>query len=122
MWWLLVLDAVLLLATAFLMAARSPSHVRAWQHAVHLAVALALAVLMICLLGRVSAHYGLSLLGIGDVGGGLSGDLFLKPKVWSAVGLAALWGLVTGFLGALLAKPVHRRGAVEIPAQPGHRT
>ncbi len=60
MWWLLVLDAVLLLATAFLMAARSPSHVRAWQHAVHLAVALALAVLMICLLGRVSAHYGLS--------------------------------------------------------------
>ncbi|MER7930327.1 MULTISPECIES: streptophobe family protein [unclassified Streptomyces] len=121
-WWLLVLDAVLLLATAFLMAARSPSRVRAWQHAVHLAVALALAVLMICLVGRVSAHYGLSLLGIGDVGGGLSGDLFLKPEVWSAMGLAALWGLVSGFLGALLAKPVHRRGAVEIPAQPGRRT
>lgn len=121
-WWLLVLDAVLLLATGFLMAARSPSRVRAWQHAVRFAVALALAVLMICLVGRVSAHYGLSLLGIGDVGGGLSGDLFLKPEVWSAVGLAALWGLVTGFLGALLAKPVHRRGVVEIPAQPGHRT
>ncbi len=121
-WWLLVLDAVLLLATAFLMAARSPSRVRAWQHAVHFAIALALAVLMICLVGRVSAHYGLSLLGIGDVGGGLSGDLFLKPEVWSAVGLAALWGLATGFLGALLAKPVHRRGVVEIPAQPGHRT
>ncbi|MFE2883815.1 streptophobe family protein [Streptomyces sp. NPDC059272] len=121
-WWLLVLDAVLLLATAFLMAARSPSRVRAWQHAVHFAIALALSVLMICLVGRVSAHYGLSLLGIGDVGGGLSGDLFLKPEVWSAVGLAALWGLVTGFLGALLAKPVHRRGVVEIPAQPGHRT
>lgn len=121
-WWLLVLDAVLLMATAFLMAARSPSRVRAWQHAVHFAIALALAVLMICLVGRVSAHYGLSLLGIGDVGGGLSGDLFLKPEVWSAVGLAALWGLVTGFLGALLAKPVHRRGVVEIPAQPGHRT
>lgn len=121
-WWLLVLDAVLLLATGFLMAARSPSRVRAWQHAVRFAIALALAVLMICLVGRVSAHYGLSLLGIGDVGGGLSGDLFLKPEVWSAVGLAALWGLVTGFLGALLAKPVHRRGVVEIPAQPGHRT
>jgi hypothetical protein len=121
-WWLLVLDAVLLLATGFLMAARSPSHVRAWQHAVRFAIALALAVLMICLVGRVSAHYGLSLLGIGDVGGGLSGDLFLKPEAWSAVGLAALWGLVTGFLGALLAKPVHRRGVVEIPAQPGHRT
>ncbi len=117
-WWLLVMDAVLLLAAAFLMAARSPAHVRAWQHAVHLAVAFALAVLMICLVGRVSAHYGLSLLGIGDVGGGLSGDLFLKPELWSAVGLAALWGLVAGFLGALLARPVHRRGEIEIPAQP----
>ncbi|MFI5879490.1 streptophobe family protein [Streptomyces sp. NPDC051554] len=117
-WWLLVVNAVLLLATAFLMAARSPAHVRAWQHALHLAIAFALAVLMICLIGRVSAHYGLSLLGIGDVGGGLSGDLLLNPEVWSAVGLAALWGLVAGFLGALLARPVHRRGAVEIPAQP----
>ncbi|WP_405995510.1 streptophobe family protein [Streptomyces sp. NBC_00986] len=117
-WWLLAVNAALLLATAFLMAARSPAHVRAWQHALHLAIAFALAVLMICLIGRISAHYGLSLLGIGDVGGGLSGDLFLKPELWSAVGLAALWGLVAGFLGALLAKPVHRRGEVEIPAQP----
>ncbi|WP_405855256.1 streptophobe family protein [Streptomyces sp. NBC_01515] len=117
-WWLLAVNAVLLLSAAFLMAARSPAHVRAWQHAVHLAIAFALAVLMICLVGRTSAHYGLSLLGIGDVGGGLSGDLFLKPEVWSAMGLAALWGLIAGFLGALLARPVHRRGEVEIPAQP----
>ncbi|WP_405945901.1 streptophobe family protein [Streptomyces prunicolor] len=116
-WWLLAANAVFLLSAAFLMAARSPAHVRAWQHAVHLAIAFALAVLMICLVGRVSAHYGLSLLGIGDVGGGLSGDLFLKPELWSAVGLAALWGLIAGFLGALLARPVHRRGEVEIPAQ-----
>jgi len=116
-WWLLAVNAVLLLSAAFLMAARSPAHVRAWQHAVHLAIAFALAVLMICLVGRISAHYGLSLLGIGDVGGGLSGDLFLKPELWSAVGLAALWGLIAGFLGALLARPVHRRGEVEIPAQ-----
>lgn len=120
-WWLLVMDAVLLLAAAFLMAVRSPAHVRAWQHAVHLAVAFALAVLMICLVGRISAHYGLSLLGIGDVGGGLSGDLFLKPELWSAVGLAALWGLVAGFLGAILARPVHRQGEVEIPQQPQHQ-
>jgi len=117
-WWLVVVEAVLLLAAAFLMAVRSPAHVRAWQHAVHLAIAFALAVLMICLVGRVSAHYGLSLLGIGDVGGGLSGDLFLKPRLWSAVGLAALWGLAAGFLGALLARPVHRRGEAEIPEQP----
>ncbi|WP_416958300.1 streptophobe family protein [Streptomyces sp. Agncl-13] len=116
-WWLLAVNAILLLTAAFLMAARSPAHVRAWQHAVHLAIAFALAVLMICLVGRISAHYGLSLLGIGDVGGGLSGDLFLKPELWSAVGLAALWGLIAGFLGALLARPVHRRGEVEIPAQ-----
>ena len=116
-WWLLVVNAVLLLSAAFLMAARSPAHTRAWQHAVHLAVAFALAVLMICLVGRVSAHYGLSLLGIGDVGGGLSGDLFLKPELWSAVGLAALWGLIAGFLGALMAKPVRRHGEIEIPEQ-----
>ena len=45
------------------------------------------------LVGRTDAHYGLSLLGVGDLGGGLSGDLFLKPKVWTALGFAVLWGL-----------------------------
>ncbi|WP_031162609.1 streptophobe family protein [Streptomyces durhamensis] len=114
-WWLVVLDAILLLAVAFRMAVRSPARIRLWQHAVHLAVALALAVLMICLTGRVSAHYGLSLLGIGDVGGGLSGELFLRPQLWQAVGLGAVWGLVAGFVGALLALPVRRRGEVERP-------
>lgn len=111
-WWLVVVDAVLLLAAAFVMAARSPARVRAWQHAVHLAVALALTVLMICLLGRITAHYGLSVLGIGDLGGDLGGDLFLRPQLWSALGLALLWGLVMGFLGALLAHGVRRRGRV----------
>ncbi|MFJ9152261.1 streptophobe family protein [Streptomyces sp. NPDC102270] len=107
-WWLVVVEAVLLLSVAFLMAARSPARVRAWQHAVHLAVALALTVLIICLMGRISAHYGLSVLGIGDLGGGLSGQLFLTPELWPAVGLGALWGLVTGFLGALPARWVRR--------------
>jgi hypothetical protein len=111
-WWLVVVDALLLLGAAFLMAARSPARIRAWQHAVRTALALALTVLMICLVGRISAHYGLSLIGIGDAGGGLAGELFLKPKFWSALGLAVLWGLVTGFLGALLAKRVHRKGEV----------
>lgn len=110
-WWLVVVDAVLLLAAAFVMAARSPARIRAWQHALHMAVALVLTVVMICLVGRISAHYGLSVLGIGDLGGGLSGDLSLQPRVWTAVGFAVLWGLVTGFLGALLARPVRRRGA-----------
>ncbi|MGW2384837.1 streptophobe family protein [Streptomyces sp. NPDC001658] len=109
-WWLVVVDALLLLAAAFVMAARSPARMRAWQHAVHMAVALALTVLMVCLVGRISARYGLSVLGIGDLGG-LGGKLFLKPELWTAVGLAVPWGLVTGFLGALLARPVRRRGA-----------
>ncbi|MET8450328.1 streptophobe family protein [Streptomyces sp. NPDC005209] len=116
-WWLLVAAAVLVPSAAFLMAARSPARVPVWRHALHLAVALVPAVLMICLVGRVSAHYGLSLLGISDLGGGLSGELFLRPEWWSALGLAALWGLVAGLLGGLLARPVHRRG--EVGARPG---
>ncbi len=109
-WWLLVADAVLLPAAAFLMAARSPARVRAWRHAVHMAVAVALTVLMILLTGRISVHYGLSVLGIGDLGGNLSGGLFLRPRLWGALGLALPWGLVTGFLGAVAAGRVLRRG------------
>ncbi|OQR61233.1 hypothetical protein B6E66_25955 [Streptomyces maremycinicus] len=109
-WWLLALDAVLLLVAAFVMATHSPAGTRAWRHAVHMAVALVLTVLMICLVGRISAHYGLSVLGIGDLGGGLSGELYLRPEVWSALWPAALWGLVTGFLGGLPAGAARRRG------------
>ncbi|MBG0857508.1 hypothetical protein I2W78_38100 [Streptomyces spinoverrucosus] len=108
-WWLVVAAAVLVLGAAFVMAARSPAQVRLWQHAVRMAVALTLTVLMICLLGRVSASYGLSVLGIGDLGGDLAGELLLRPRIWGALGLAVLWGLVTGFLGGLLAKGVRRR-------------
>ncbi|MEH0541961.1 streptophobe family protein [Streptomyces sp. B21-105] len=111
-WWLVVVDAVLLLASGFLMAAHSPPRIPAWRHALHMAVALVLTVLMLCLVGRISARYGLSVLGIGDLGGNLSGELFLRPRLWSALGLAALWGLVTGFLGGLLAGLVRRR---EVP-------
>ncbi|CCK32631.1 hypothetical protein BN159_8253 [Streptomyces davaonensis JCM 4913] len=108
-WWLVAVDAVLVLAAAFVMAARSPRRMRAWQHAVHLGVALVLTVLMICLVGRISAHYGLSVLGIGDLGGDLGGELLLEPQVWGALGFAVLWGLVGGFLGGLLAQGVRRR-------------
>ncbi|MFD2691193.1 streptophobe family protein [Streptomyces phyllanthi] len=111
-WWLVAVDAVLLLGAAFVMAARSPARVRLWQHAVHMAAALVLTVLMICLVGRVSARLGLSVLGIGDLGGGLSGELYLRPRLWTALGFAALWGLVAGFLGGMLAKGVRRRGEV----------
>lgn len=111
-WWLVAVDSALLLAVAFVMAMRSPARMRAWQHAVHMAVALGLTVLMICLVGRISAHYGLSVLGIGDLGGDLGGELFLKAEVWTAFGLALLWGLIAGFLGGLLARPVRHRGEV----------
>ncbi|MFD4260046.1 streptophobe family protein [Streptomyces sp. NPDC058534] len=109
MWWLLVAAAVLVVAAGFVMALRSPARMPVWLHAMHLAVALALTVLMIGLVGRVFAHYGLSVLGIGDLGGGLSGRLFLRPRLWGAVGLALLWGLVAGTLGALLARWAGRR-------------
>ncbi|KAA0929677.1 streptophobe family protein [Streptomyces apricus] len=109
-WWLVAVNTVLLLAVAFLAASRSPARTRAWQHALHLAVALALTVLAVCLLGRIDAHYGLSLFGVGDLGGGLSGDLLLRPRMWGAAGLALLWGLVTGFLGALLATRTRHHG------------
>ncbi|MBM7090118.1 streptophobe family protein [Streptomyces sp. NPDC012461] len=117
-WWLLVVDAVLLLTTAFVMAALSPARIRAWQHAVHMAVALALTVLMICLMARISARLGLSVLGIGDLGDGLSGQVLLRPRLWSALGLALLWGLVTGFAGALLARRVRRRGETDTGPAP----
>ncbi|MFE0927782.1 streptophobe family protein [Streptomyces mutabilis] len=110
MWWLVVVAAVLLLAAGVVLASRSPTRVPAWLHAVHMAVALALTVLVIGLVGRISAHYGLSVLGIGDLGGGLSGRLFLRPRPWSAAGLALLWGFVAGFLGASLARWAGRRG------------
>ncbi|MER5306106.1 streptophobe family protein [Streptomyces lasiicapitis] len=112
-WWLLVVAAVMVLGAAFLMAARSPARMRAWQHAVHMAVAMALTVLAVCLLARVSAHAGLSLLGIGDLGGGLSGVVDLRPHLGTALVLAVAWGLVAGFIGGLLARRVHRHGEVE---------
>ncbi|GHB01783.1 streptophobe family protein [Streptomyces chryseus] len=114
-WWLLVAAVLLVPAAAFLMAVRSPARMRHWQHAVHMAVALTLTVLMICLVARVSARLGLSLLGLGDLfdaGGGLGGEVSLRPRLWTALGFAVLWGLVAGFLGGLLASRVRRRGEV----------
>ncbi|MFJ3515976.1 streptophobe family protein [Streptomyces sp. NPDC090131] len=114
-WWLVAVAAVLLLGTGVLAAVRSPAHVRPWQHALHLGVAMALATLTVCLLGRIQAQFGLSLLGIGDVDG-LGGQVELVPVLWRNVGLGLLWGAVAGFLGALLARPLHRRGRVDEPA------
>ncbi|MGV9314302.1 streptophobe family protein [Streptomyces sp. NPDC003691] len=103
-WWLLVAAAVGVSAAAVLAARRSSPGTRPWQHAVRTAAVLAVAILTVCLLCRVQAHYGLSLLGLGDVGGALSGRVELLPRWWTALLAAVLWGLVTGFLAGL----VHR--------------
>ncbi len=111
MWWLLVAAVVLVLAAGYLQAVRSPARTPLWLGTVRTGVALALTVLVAGLVGRVSAHFGLSVLGLGDLGGGLFGQVYLRPRLWGAVGLALLWGLVAGFLGALLARWTGRRRA-----------
>lgn len=108
-WWLVAVDAVLVVAVAAVMAGRSPAGTPAWRHAVRLAIALALAVLTVCLLGRISAHAGLSVLGIGDLGGALSGEVLLEPRPWSASAVALAWGAAAGFLCAPLARWAGRR-------------
>ncbi|MFJ7203772.1 streptophobe family protein [Streptomyces sp. NPDC098789] len=116
-WWLVAVAAVLLLGAGFVMAARSSARVRPWQHALHLGVALAVGTLVVCLLAGVEARFGLSLLGIGDVDG-LGGKVQLLPVLWRTVALALVCGAVAGFLGALLATPVRRRGRVEAGPPP----
>ncbi len=94
------------------------------------ALATAVTVLLVGLWTRTDADYGLSVLGVGLGRGGLgdllgavlggsnplaglgSGSLTLRPSLWTAVPLAAGWGLLTGALGALLATRVQHRGEV----------
>lgn len=108
-WWLLVAAAVLVAAAACVMVTDSPPGVPAWQHALRLAAALALAVLAIGPMARISARIGLSVLGIGDLGEGLSGQVLLEPHLWGALGLALLWGLAAGFAGAWAARGLRRQ-------------
>ncbi|MCC2275853.1 streptophobe family protein [Streptomyces sp. ET3-23] len=112
-WVLVALAALALLAAGFLAAVRAPARTRTWQHAVHLAVALAMTLLATGLLTNVSARYGLSLLGLGDLGGFGSGEVRLHARLLHLVGLGVLWGLAAGVLGSLLAVRVRRRGEVE---------
>ncbi|MFF9344734.1 streptophobe family protein [Streptomyces sp. NPDC014773] len=110
-WWLLPVAAVLVLGAGFVAAVRSPARVRPWRHALHLGVAFALTMLAVAPLTLVEARFGLSILGIGDLGG-LGGEVVLRPHVWRTAGLALLWGLVAGFLTGLLATRVRHRGQV----------
>ncbi|MEU6331244.1 streptophobe family protein [Streptomyces sp. NPDC047049] len=114
-WLLVAVAAVVLLVAAFTAAVRSPARRPAWRHAVEMAVALAVTLLAVGLLTRISAHYGLSLMGLGDLGGDLGGEVTLEPQLLRLVGVGLAWGLVTGFLGALPARRVRHPGAVEKP-------
>ncbi|MFF3020245.1 streptophobe family protein [Streptomyces sp. NPDC057939] len=116
-WWLVAVAVVLLLGTGVLAALRSPEHVRPGRHALHLGAALALGTLTVCLLARVQAQFGLSLLGIGGADTGLGGTVEFTPLLLRTVGLALLWGAVAGFLGALLAGPLRRRVPADAPAR-----
>ncbi|WP_236648963.1 streptophobe family protein, partial [Streptomyces clavuligerus] len=109
-WWLLVGAAVVTLAAAVVMAARSSTGVPLRRHALRMAVALVLTVLMICLTVAVDVRAALFVPGFGDLGGGLLGEVSLRPRIWSALGLAALWGLVTGVLGGALGRAAGGRG------------
>ncbi|WP_199863580.1 MULTISPECIES: streptophobe family protein [unclassified Streptomyces] len=111
-WWLLPVAAVLVLAVAFVAVVRSPARVRPWQHALHLGIAFALTMLVVAPLTLVEAHFGLSVLGIGEFES-LGGEVVLRPHVWKTAGFALLWGLAFGFVAALLASRVHRKGEVE---------
>ncbi|MFI2183967.1 streptophobe family protein [Streptomyces sioyaensis] len=117
-WLLVAVAAVVLLAAAFFAAVRSPARRPAWRHAVEMAVALALTLFTVGLLTRISASFGLSLIGVGDLGGGLGNAVTLEPQLLRLVGVGLLWGLVTGFLGSLLARRVRHPGEVPAPQRP----
>ncbi|GAA0664770.1 streptophobe family protein [Kitasatospora atroaurantiaca] len=103
-WLLAVLAAVLLLLAGLGAALHSPADLRLWKYAAHLAVAMAVAMLLIGLLTRISASLGLSLLGLDSTGG-----VFLRADLLISVPLAALWGALAGLLGALMARPIRPR-------------
>jgi hypothetical protein len=81
--------------------------------------------LLVGLATRVSAAYGMSLLGVGDAGdlaaltgggsgGGspVAGSLSLRPDLLRAVALGGLWGAVAGFVGSLPATRINREAAL----------
>ncbi|MDH6128887.1 streptophobe family protein [Kitasatospora sp. GP82] len=98
-WLLLVLAALLLVLTGIGAAWHSPGRLPLWRHALHLAVAMALAMLVTGLLTGISAEFGLSLLGLNSG----AGSLHLSPDLLLSVPLGALWGAAVGLLGGFLA-------------------
>ncbi|MFD9124401.1 streptophobe family protein [Kitasatospora sp. NPDC059571] len=114
-WLLLALAAVALLLTGLGMAMHAPPRVRPWQHAVRLAIAMAVAMLLVGLVTTIEAAYGLSLLGVGA-----RGTAHLRPNLLTMVPLGAGWGALAGLLGGLVARRVRRgRPGTAPPAEPG---
>ncbi|KUL40926.1 hypothetical protein ADL22_14795 [Streptomyces sp. NRRL F-4489] len=111
-WWLVAVAAVVLTVAAFAAAVRAPARTPAWRHALEMAVALALTLLVVGVATGIDAHYGLALIGVGDLGGDLGGAVTLRPQLWRLVGVGAAWGLATGFAGALAARRVRHPGEV----------
>ncbi|TJZ49529.1 hypothetical protein FCH28_24835 [Streptomyces piniterrae] len=111
-WVLVALAALVLLAAAFAAAVRSPARLPAWRHALEIAAALGLTLLIVGLLTRISAHYGVSLFSEGDLGAGLGGEVTLLPQLLRLVAVGIVWGLVTGYLGSLMARRVRHPGEV----------
>ena len=103
-WLLLPLAALVVLAAGVLMARQSAAAtgrpVAPWRHAARLAIALGAALLLVGLLTRVSAGYGLSFLGVGGLGGPAAA-VALHCDLLVTVASGVVWGAFAGFLGAL---------------------
>ncbi|MGK5643017.1 streptophobe family protein, partial [Streptomyces sp. URMC 126] len=90
-WVLALVAAVALAVAASLTARRFPAPW--WRQAVRTAPVLAVALAATGLLTRISAHYGLSLFGVGDLDA-FGGEVRLRPRLPLLLGWGALWGLV----------------------------
>ncbi|MGW3243375.1 streptophobe family protein [Streptomyces sp. NPDC001070] len=110
-WWLVAAAVVAMTGAGWATARRAPPGTGHVRNAVHLAVASAVAMLLIGVLTRIDAHYGLSLFGIGDPAdtGGLGGSIVLLPNLLPAIGIAALWGVAAGLLGSMAVRLLARR-------------
>ena len=103
-WLLLPLAALVVLAAGVLMARQTAAAtgrpVAPGRHALRLALALGAALLLVGLLTRVSAGYGLSFLGVGGLGGPAAA-VTLHCDLLLTVAAGVVWGALAGFLGAL---------------------
>lgn len=115
-WLLLPAAALLLLGAGILTALRTPdrraARTKPWRHAVHMAVAVGVTMLVIGLLTPIEARFGLSVLGVGEIGD-LGGNISLDANLLPLVGFGLLWGLVVGFIGGLIASRSRHPGEVE---------